>query len=69
MLIHQKAVHYPRPIKAHAKLDRRGVHTPPDGWLVFTPGSERVETGYEGECCDDDNLKEVERQQKDYNVK
>lgn len=69
VLIRPKAVHYPRPIKVHAKLDRRGVHTPPDGWLVFTPGSERVETGYEGEYCGDDNLKEVERQQKDYNVK
>lgn len=67
VLIRPQATATPRPITVRAELVRRGEWARQDGFLTFTPGSTAVTTGHAA-AGDDRRLREVEQQQKDFNV-
>ena len=68
VLIRPQATATPRPITVRAELARRGEYARQNGFLTFTPGSTAVTTGHAA-AGDARRLREVEQQQKDFNVK
>ena len=69
VLIRPKAVEKPQPITVRARLARDGEHTRQNGWLTFTPGSTAVRTGSVSSDAAAKWLRDVERQQTDFNFK
>ena len=68
VLVRPKAVGRPEPITVRAELVRTGLHVPQGGRLTFTPGvAETHAAGVSDERKS--GLEEVERQQRDFNVK
>lgn len=67
VLVRPLAAATPRPITVRAELARRGEWAGQNGFLTFTPGSTAVTTGHAA-AGDARRLREVERQQKDFNV-
>jgi len=68
VLIRPKAAANPRPITVRAFLVRNGEYTRQNGYLTFTPGSAEVKTGVLSSGDMGALLREVERQQKAFNV-
>ncbi len=69
VLIRPKAAANPKPITVKAELVRRGPHVKQQGSVTFTPGSARTVSSIAFEGAQDKLLREVEKQQRDYNVK
>lgn len=68
VLIRPKAVATPQPITVRARLVRQGTYARQGGFLTFTPGSLDVRTGTRDAGEETRRLKEVEEQQRDFNV-
>ncbi len=66
VLIRPRAAVSPKPITVHAATVRKGKYAPAAGELTFTPGSPDVKAKSSATKSDDARLREVERQQHDF---
>ena len=69
VLVRPRAAAVPRPITVKAELVRRGPHARQHGSVTFVPGSIRTVSSAMSDDMQDKLLREVEKQQRDYNVK
>ena len=69
VLVRPRARTTPQSITVRARLARDGEYTRQNGYLTFTPGSLAVKSGSVSAADAERWLREVERQQSDFNVK
>ena len=71
VLLRPRASNTPKPIRIRAETMRHGKYAPKSGELVFTPGVPGVKTasGFAGDAADDIRLRQVEKQQAEFEAK